>query len=175
MGLYWLLDLSCIDITLCRLTSTVYSLQLQWWWTVTAPVMTETYDTTTTHSQYSQFNQLISFLTHWTLLKISTAHARTHTHTHTNLQDAFRLLNVVYIRGKYLDITGLKYTGSYTAGSFMTCTGRPRAVKAVNSKNVRECVGNKMIWGSSQTVLMWTLWGETNRLMTVLMLFDFYG
>jgi hypothetical protein len=54
---------------------------------------------------------------------------------------------VVYIRGKYLDMTGLKYAGCYTAGGFMTCTGHPREVKAVNSKIVQECVGSKVIWG----------------------------
>jgi hypothetical protein len=44
-------------------------------------------------------------------------------------------------------MTGLKYTGIYAAGSFMTCTGHPRAVKAINSKNVKDRVGSKVIWG----------------------------
>ena len=44
-------------------------------------------------------------------------------------------------------MTGLKYAGCYTAGGFMTCTGHPREVKAVNSKIVQECVGSKVIWG----------------------------
>ena len=37
--------------------------------------------------------------------------------------------------------------GQLHSRSFVTCTGHPRAVKAVNSKNVQECVGSKVILG----------------------------